>query len=344
MSGISRREMLTGSMAAGCGCLMGSVVASSDGAALIGGEQQGEVVFKKPYGGVKRLGEGVYAVVSTPFLSNGKIGDLTTHCNGGLVAGEDGVLAFDAYRTMEGAVWVGEVSMALFGRLPTHVACSHFHFDHIGGIAGFFDKAYVPEIIMTETTYRLALDHYAKVVVPEDGSVYGEHGLEKWGGQFVSPTNIVINEEEGLTVDLGGRVVRLTPMRGHTQSDLIAEVDDPAVTFSGDLVWNGIFPNFMSAIPSLYVRSVEKILERKNAIVIPGHGMDARADSMGMVSYGELQQLIEMEAKRDYKRGQAIDQAVSEFKIPKRLGYWKYFKPNFHEVAFKAWYRELAEK
>ncbi|WP_432798906.1 MBL fold metallo-hydrolase [Poriferisphaera sp. WC338] len=342
MNSLTRREMIAGCVVTGCGCLAGSTIANAQGRKMIASQNIGAITHKQSFGQIEKLGDGVYAFVSTPFTKDGKIGDMTTHSNGGLIAGKDGVLAFDAYRTPQGAAWVAQVSQELFGKRPTHIACSHFHFDHIGGLGGFFHEGDLPEIIMTQTTYQLALDHYAKVIASKNNPAYGQHALQPWGGSFVSPTKIVLNESETFTLDLGGCIVRFVPKRGHTGSDLAIEVDDPAITFGGDLIWNGIFPNFMSATPSLYRQSVEELLARKSAIVVAGHGPAAKADSIALTSYAELHALIEDKARAAYVSGIGLDAAVASFQIPDRLGYWKYFKPGFHKVAFRAWYKELS--
>ena len=53
----------------------------------------------------------------------------------------------------------------------------------------------------------------------------------------------------GRGYDLGGRSLTLHPLSGHTPSDLAVDVDDQPVVFAGDLLWGGMFPNFVDAIP-----------------------------------------------------------------------------------------------
>ena len=93
----------------------------------------GETVVQTPFARLEKLGEGIWAVVSTPFKPDGTFGDMTTVCNGGVIAGSDGVLVVDTFQRPRGAAWVAEQVRALTGRAVTHVAITHFHADHSGG-------------------------------------------------------------------------------------------------------------------------------------------------------------------------------------------------------------------
>ena len=50
-----------------------------------------EVLFTEKWGRVEKIQEGVWALVSTGFETK----DFTTVCNGGIIAGDKGVLAVD---------------------------------------------------------------------------------------------------------------------------------------------------------------------------------------------------------------------------------------------------------
>ena len=75
----------------------------------------------------------------------------------------------------------------------------------------------------------------------------------------VAPETLLPAERE-TELDLGGRRVRIVPRQGHTASDLTVEVGDPRVVFCGDLVWIGLFPNFVDATPSRQTAHVRALL------------------------------------------------------------------------------------
>jgi len=85
-------------------------------------------VAQEAFGRIESLGEGLWAFISTPLG-----GDYTTVCNGGIIAGNSGVLVVEAFQTAEGANWIARQARALTGRWPTHVLVTHYHSDHTGG-------------------------------------------------------------------------------------------------------------------------------------------------------------------------------------------------------------------
>ena len=93
---------------------------------------RGKTVVQEPFGRLELVGEGLWAFVSTPLG-----GDYTTVCNGGIIAGRDGVLVVEAFQTPEGAGWIAEKARELTGMWPTHVLVTHYHGDHTGGVEGY---------------------------------------------------------------------------------------------------------------------------------------------------------------------------------------------------------------
>ena len=108
---------------------------------LWNGRTRGRVVAQESFGRLERVGEGLWAFVSTPLG-----GDFTTVCNGGIIAGRDGVLVIEAFQTPEGAGWIAEKARELTGKWPTHVLVTHYHGDHTGGVEGFSSGAGHPAV------------------------------------------------------------------------------------------------------------------------------------------------------------------------------------------------------
>jgi len=309
-----------------------------------GREIQGEKIGEKPFARIEKLNEGVYALISTPFTKEGKAGNLATHSNGGLIIGEDKILAIDSYRTPAGASYMADACLFLTGRLPTHVVNTHFHFDHLGGTRAFMRNEANPEIIMTQTTRELAFESYSATVPHPDNPELSISTLNKWGGYLSDASSIITDEEKPLTLELGGRTATITPMRGHTGSDLVITDDLSGTTFAGDLIWDGIFPNFMSSLPSQWLQSVESILQKAEGTIVPGHGSTRKADSLSTQSYYNLLLEVERYARASNEKGISADQAAKEFSLPASLGDYRYFRNGFHEIAIEAWDRELSSE
>ena len=296
---------------------------------------------KRPFARIEQLAPDVYALVSTPFTVDGKAGDLSTHSNGGLIVGRDRILAIDSYRTPEGARFMAETCLELTGRLPTHVVTTHFHFDHLGGTAGFIAKGVVPETIMTQTTRELAYSAYGKSGEKDESGPFSTPTLTKWGGRFLDASRVIDDESKSMPLDLGGRTVTITPMRGHTGSDLVIVDDETGITFGGDLIWDGIFPNFMSSLPSQWRTNIAKLTEGESRLMVPGHGSVQQSDSKSFELFSNLHNEIERYAREQHAKGNSADNAAKTFSLPQSLGDWQYFRAGFHEIAMDAWYREL---
>ena len=140
-------------------------------------------------------------------------------------------------------------------------------------------------------------------------------------------------------LDLGGRRVRITPREGHTASDLSIEVVDPRVVWCGDLVWIGMFPNFVDAIPSRQTAHVRKLLAEPASLWVPGHGSAARAAEVR--EFLTLLEAVEDGAREAVRRGVPAVAAAGRWRPPGALGEWVRFSPDYYAVAFQAWEREL---
>ena len=296
---------------------------------------------KQPFARIEQLAPDVYALISTPFTIDGKAGDLSTHSNGGLIVGRDRILAIDSYRTPAGARFMAEASLKLTGRLPTHVVTTHFHFDHLGGTTAFIAKGAVPETIMTQTTRKLAYSAYGKSGEKDESGPFSTPTLTKWGGRFLDASRVISDETKPVTLDLGGRTVTIVPMSGHTGSDLVVIDDETGTTFGGDLLWDDIFPKFMSSLPSQWRANIAKLTKGESRLMVPGHGSVQRSDSQSFELFSNLHNEIERYAREQHAKGNSANNAAQTFSLPQSLGDWNYFRAGFHEIAMDAWYREL---
>jgi glyoxylase-like metal-dependent hydrolase (beta-lactamase superfamily II) len=143
------------------------------------------------------------------------------------------------------------------------------------------------------------------------------------------------------TIDLGGRRVTITPRSGHTTSDLSIVVDDPAVMFGGDLLWNRMFPNYVDAIPSILSREVRALSADRNIVRVPGHGPIFTGDDL--THYIGVLDVMEEAARKARASGTPAAEAAKSVTLPSTLGEWTMFNPNYFEVALRAWEREAAK-
>ena len=294
----------------------------------------GEIVDDQSFASLQKIGENIWAVVSKPLNPDGSFNPETV-CNGGLVAGADRVVAIDAFLQPAGAAWLAGQAETLLGRPVTDVIVTHFHADHSGGLAGFQRGADGPEIIATDTTRKLIYERYAGPARPIDGTPFSAPAVRP-----VLPTRIMTDESTPAQIDLGGgRTLTLDPKKGHTPSDLAIHVDDAPVIFAGDLVWAGIFHNYVDAIPSHLTKSAKDLLKDPAKTIVTGHGHLAKAGDLG--DYISLLELVEEKARGAHAAGKTPEDGAKDFTVPESLGKWILFNPGYYQTAFEAWRREL---
>lgn len=280
-----------------------------------------------PWGRLEPVGDGLWALLSSPLADHPRA--RLTLCNGGIIAGRDGVLVVEAFASPEGGAWMAGEALRLTGMRPTHVVLTHYHGDHVGGGAGFLGRGDAPRYMATRTTRRLMVEQEAALDTGRSDARL-----------LLLPDVLLSDDGEPMELDLGGRTVRLTPRRGHTPSDLVVTVDD--VVFAGDLVWAGMFPNYMDAIPSELGVHVRAIRAQGGRLHVSGHG--DLATPADLDRYIDLLDHVEAAARRALDAGRPLEEAGAAYEIPASLGTWHMFSPRYPEVAFRAWARELGRE
>src|SRR5690606_11708626 len=238
----------------------------------------------------ERIADGVWALVSTPVPGSRDPRVRLTLSNGGIIAGRDAVHAVEGLFTPEGAAWLSDAALELTGRRPTHVVLTHYHADHANGTAGYRHGAEPLEVWATPETRRLLLEGELAATADAERPLRG----------LLLPDARIVAGPEPTTIDLGGRVVRIRSYSGHTASDVSVELEDPHVVWCGDLVWNGMVPNYVDAIPTRLGASVRALLERGAPVYVPGHG--GTADAPGLQPYVSLLDDVEAAARRRSSR------------------------------------------
>lgn len=284
--------------------------------------ERGHVVAREPWGRLERVADGVWALISDPLN-----GDRTTLANGGIIAGRDGVMAIEGLFTSQGARWMASQARQLTGRWPTHVVVTHYHADHANGVDGYLADGFPTRVHATSLTRDLVLTKNTPLVDARSAALRDA---------------VEIAATRETVIDLGGRRVRIVPRAGHTTSDVSIELDDPSLVFTGDLVWNGMIPNYVDALPSTLASQVRALRRDRSTVYVPGHG--AVADAAAVDRYLAVLGEIETAARAAFARGTTATEAAKMFTLPSTLGTWALFGPTFYERAFVAWNRELSAR
>jgi cyclase len=110
--------------------------------------------------------------------------------------------------------------------------------------------------------------------------------------------------EDGLTLDLGGREVRVQwPGRGNTGGDAIAWLPKERILATGDLVVHPV-PFVFDGYPKEWARTLEKLVALEPQIIVPGHGEILRDDAYMLLLrdlFRTVVQQIEAELDRDFE-------------------------------------------
>ena len=314
---MNRRDFLhrTGSCGAhlfALSCVTPNLVRSAFAA-----ERNSRVVAEEAWGRLEQIDDGVWALISTPFTTK----DFTTVCNGGIIAGDEGVLAVEAFASPKGAAWLAAQAEKLTGKRPTDVVSTHYHGDHTGGHRGYAEGGAPPRLWLTDSTRDAAAKR------SPDGDRF----------ENVSP----IDPSEGATIDLGNREARLVPRTGHTASDVTIELVEPRIVWCGDLFFNRTFPNYSDATPSLLQKYVAEILAAPDTRYVPGHG--PLADAEALARYEAFLGYIGEIATAAFEAGKSPQEASEGFQLPARFEDWIVWSPQNAQRAFAAWRRELQQ-
>jgi glyoxylase-like metal-dependent hydrolase (beta-lactamase superfamily II) len=180
---------------------------------------------------------------------------------------------------------------------------THYHLDHTHG-----NPAFAPglEVISTVRTraYLDALD------------------ADYWRGDAARTLpNATFDGER--TLRLGGKTIRLFhPGRGHTDGDLVALFVEDRVVHTGDLFFNGRYPNIdLEAGGSVreWVASIDRILELEFDRVIPGHGPVTDRD--GLRDFQRFMQQLAASAEAAARGGLSLAQHRSQAQLDADAGY-----------------------
>lgn len=308
----SRRDFLCRSASCAAHVAWMSAAAPAWARGLWAAQERFPTVAFAPWARIERIADGVWAVISRP------LHDRTTLCNGGIVAGRSGVVVIEAFASDAGARWIAEEAERLTGRAPTHVVLTHYHGDHTGGLRGA--RRGGAEILGTPVTRDLTR------------------------GNADAPTEILdrvtlLDPIRPTEIDLGDRSLIVVPRRGHTDSDVTVELSNPEVVFCGDLVWSGMFPNYMDATPSRLTAAVKLLAAGAAEVYVPGHGPVADVETVDR--YLELLLHVEEAAREAVRQGLSAEEAGDRYRLPPGKDHWVLFNDDYFARAIGAWMREL---
>lgn len=235
------------------------------------------------------VADGVFVAVAEPAA-----------VNTGLVVGPSGALVIDTGSSPEQGAAIRAAAEAFAGVPVTGVLVTHWHYDHLFGLAGFAD---VPSWGHEGLASWLGRDEAAEAAT--------ELGVDVAG--LVPPVH---GFALARVLDAGGRRVEALHFGpGHTDTDVMAYVPDANLIFAGDLLESAGPPSFgadshLKDWPS----AVDGILGLvdEDTVLVPGHGpvmnrlaaFQQRAEISAV--YGQAEYLVRQGVRQEdaYERGE----------------------------------------
>jgi glyoxylase-like metal-dependent hydrolase (beta-lactamase superfamily II) len=153
--------------------------------------------------------------------------------------------------------------LASLGRAPADVVAivnSHFHGDHTGSNGA----------LRSRTNARIMIHAL-------DAPHLGSGEIE---GPSAGPADVAL--EDGASIDLGDRELRIVHLPGHTPGSIGVYLPDEQALFTGDsLQARGTAVQFIASFadPATYVASVRRALEMDIAHLVPAHAFAPFDDS-----------------------------------------------------------------
>ncbi len=207
-------------------------------------------------------------------------------------------------RTEKGAVVVDTMTFVMQGRQvrelaedlagpPQAIINTHYHLDHTHGNPAFPGGM---KVIATQRT-RDFLDFF-------DGEYWAD------AGAGTVPNDLF---DDAHTLVVGGKTVRSYHFgRGHTAGDLVVLFVEDRVLHTGDLFFNGRYPNIdLEAGGSVveWVGTIDRMLELDFDAVIPGHG--PVTDRAGLVAFQGFVRELGEQAGDAASRGLSLEETLA---------------------------------
>lgn len=186
--------------------------------------------------------------------------------NAGFVVTPDGVVVFDALASPPLAKKLVRVIRTITRQPIKRVIVSHYHADHYYGLQVF--KALGAEIWAHRagegtTRSKDAAERFAQ----------RKEALFPWvdeSTQLLEADRYLAGDED---FEMGGVHFNLRYVGpAHSKEDMVMMVKEDGVLYTGDLVFLGRIPFVGDADSRAWIASLDKLIEMKPRVLVPGHG------------------------------------------------------------------------
>jgi glyoxylase-like metal-dependent hydrolase (beta-lactamase superfamily II) len=292
----------------------------------------------KGFAAVRKVGEGLYSTISD--TSKG----LQTMCNGGFLAGKDAALLIEGFVSPAGAAFQHETLHSVSKTPVMGAIDTHYHFDHSTGNS-YYGATGIALWAHANTSRRIfenyaamqgvdksviigPIEAQAKNAKSEVGRKHAEQYAATLGNIFgvanatvlalpnrpLDPTKLPIN------LDLGGLTAVVETYPGHSGTDVIVRVPAQNVVYTGDLLFNNMYPVTFDeqASVSAWRSTLKTFLSwGKDTIFIPGHGQICGPEGVQLSL--DLFDDIAAQAEKLHKSGVSAEEAADQYVVPEKF-------------------------
>ena len=293
------------------------------------------------FASVHEVADGVFATIADP--SKGP------QClsNGGVIAGKKAVLIVEGHYQPAGAALEIEVARTV-SKAPIHAAVdTHYHLDHSFGNGAYADEK-IP-IIAHERTTAMMKERYEahrsddrnarlapferKLAAAADDREkqhrQSDLAAETWMADSIRTARLVyptksVAAASPMRIDLGGVTAILEPHPAHSPTDIIVRVPERNAVFTGDLLFNRIYPVCIDA----NVHASARVLDFFASLppetkFVPGHGAVGGSE----VVLDQKALLDDLRAHADSMRRSGVDadEAARRYQVPNRFQNYEVF-------------------
>lgn len=218
--------------------------------------------------------------------------------NPGFVITDDGVVVIDPGSSLE----TGRMALRQIRRLTskpvTHVLNTHIHGDHWLGNQAFLEAYPKARLMAHPEMIRKARGGEAEVWIELMDRL--TQGYSK-GTRAVIPT-VAVTENQRFTT--GGVTFHiLAPENAHSKTDIMIEVEQDGVVFTGDNVLNARIARLDDGTFKGNIAACDRVLATKAKHYVPGHGKTADAEMVKR--YRDYMIALTTEVKHQYDAGKS---------------------------------------
>jgi glyoxylase-like metal-dependent hydrolase (beta-lactamase superfamily II) len=292
-------------------------------------------VVDKGFASVRKVGQGLYATISDP--SKG----FQTLCNGGFLIGKDASLLLEGFVSPAGASFQYETLRTLSQGPIIGALDTHYHYDHTLGNSfygangiGLWGHAGVSKRIfdsygalqgVDKATFFAPLEARVKNAKTEAARTHSAELVATMGNIFAAANSSVLAFPNRpldpgklpVKLDLGGLTALVETHPGHSGTDLIVRVPEQNVVYTGDLLFNNLYPVTFDeqATVSGWRSTLKTFLSYdKDTIFIPGHGQVAGRDAVQLSA--DLFDDLAAQAEKMHKSGVPAEDAADQYVVP----------------------------